>query len=307
MPSRHPRWVAAPPSTSTPTSSSSRSTARSCTRSSWPSWPRAVRARTRPRPAAWSAAAARSRGARRARAALAPAPAARRSGPAAASSSAPARVTTSSRSTARRAAPRCAPRCRCTPSAATIHVVDVGGVRRAEHGEGRRAAARPPRRFGAGRAGRRRADRGQVLPQPLARARPARRRRRRGRPRPRGDARALAGARWTTSRRAPARRRSPDGPQPGDHPPGRLREELRPGDRRQVHVPRARQGAQDADQAGRRGAVRRSRRRGPHLQGPLQAQAPRRHRRSHPGLEEGRGPGASRRDHPDLPGPRGRP
>ncbi len=34
-------------------------------------------------------------------------------------------------------------------------------------------------------------------------------------------------------------------------------------------------------------------RRGPHLEGPLQAQAPRRHRRPHPGLEEGRRPGVA--------------
>ena len=61
------------------------------------------------------------------------------------------------------------------------------------------------------------------------------------------------------------RRRWPDGPQPGDHPPRRLREVLRAGDGRQVHVPRARRRAQDADQAGRRGAVRRQRARGPHL------------------------------------------
>ena len=45
-----------------------------------------------------------------------------------------------------------------------------GGVRRAVDREGGRAAARPSRRLRAGRAGRRRADRGQVLPQPLARA-----------------------------------------------------------------------------------------------------------------------------------------
>ena len=77
------------PSTSTTTCSARRSTARWCTRSSWPSWPRAARARTPPRPAAWSPAAAPSRGARRARAAPAPARRARRSGPAAAPSSGP--------------------------------------------------------------------------------------------------------------------------------------------------------------------------------------------------------------------------
>ena len=50
---------------------------------------------------------------------------ARRSGPAAASSSARSRATTPSRSTARSAAPRCAARCRCTPSAARSRSLDA--------------------------------------------------------------------------------------------------------------------------------------------------------------------------------------
>src|SRR4029079_3005143 len=82
------------------------------------------------------------------------------------------------------------------------------GLRRhAEHVQGGGAAEHPSRWLGAGRAGRRRADRGQVLPQPLARDRPARRRRRRGRSRARGDARPLA-----------ERARQPDGagPQGGE-------------------------------------------------------------------------------------------
>src|SRR3954453_13278956 len=103
------------------------------------------------------------------------------------------------------------------------------------------------------------------------------------------------------------RRRGRNGSQPGDHPPGRLREVLRAGDRRQVHVPRASRRAQDADQAGHRGPVRRQGARGAHLQGPLQAEAPRLHRGPHALLEEGRRAGAPRRQHPDLPRPGSRP
>src|SRR5215216_2114015 len=101
-------------------------------------------------------------------------------------------------------------------------------------------------------------------------------------------------------------RRWPDGRLPGDHPARRLREVLRPGDGRQVHLPRPPGRPQDADQAGRRAAVRRDRARGAHVQGPLQAEAPRLHERPHPRLEEGDRAGARGRLHPDLPGPRGR-
>ena len=128
----------------------------------------------------------------------------------------------------------------------------------------------------------------QVVPQPRGRDRARRRERGRGRHRRRRDARRLAGAidALTARRRADAagsrrpRRRRPDGPQPGHHPPRRLREVLRPRDGRQVHVPRPHGRAQDADQAGRRGAVRRQGARGPHLRGAVQAQAPRLHRRA---------------------------
>ena len=50
-----------------------------------------------------------------------------------------------------------------------------------------------------------------------------------------------------------------DGPPPGDHPSGRLREELRADGGRQVHVPGPRQGPQDPDRPGGRGDLRRPR------------------------------------------------
>ena len=93
------------------------STSRSSTSASGPTSTPSARAPRPPRRAARSAAAAPSRGARRAPAARAPAPAAPRCGPVAAPSSARARATTPSRSTARHAVPRCAARCRCTPRA----------------------------------------------------------------------------------------------------------------------------------------------------------------------------------------------
>jgi large subunit ribosomal protein L2 len=102
------------------------------------------------------------------------------------------------------------------------------------------------------------------------------------------------------------RRPLPDGAQPGDHPARRLREVLRAGHGRQVHVPRAQGRPQDADQAGRRGAVRRHGPRGPHLRRPLQAEAPRVHLRPHARVEEGRRAGPRGRLDPDLPGPGGR-
>ena len=50
----------------------------------------------------------------------------------------------------------------------------------------------------------------------------------------------------------PSPERKADGPLPGDHRAGRLREELRGDGRRQVHVPRRRPRAQDPDPARRR-------------------------------------------------------
>ena len=110
-------------------------------------------------------------------------------------------------------------------------------------------------------------------------SRAARRRRRRRRPHRRRRARRLPGgarrAHRARQRRAPRPRRPADGPQPGHHPPGRQREELRARRGRQVHVPRPSRRAQDADPPGRRGALRRQGRRGPHPVGQVQAQAPR--------------------------------
>ncbi len=130
-------------------------------------------------------------------------------------------------------------------------------LRRAVDQAGARPRLRAPRRLGARGARRRGPGRGgQVVPQPRRRQRAAGRRGRRGRHRRRRDAGRLARRRWTCiapHRAARAkcageeRRRPPDGRQPGDHPPGRLREVLRPGDGRQVHVPRPQGREQDAD------------------------------------------------------------
>ena len=120
------------------------------------------------------------------------------------------------------------------------HAFDQAG-RQAPLGLGRRAAAdarRPHRRRGEGRL---------LVPQPRAPVGPAGGRRGRGRPRRR---------RVRCSSRRPRSTSSPGGPPPdgrltGHHPAGRQREELRAGDRRQVHVPRPPRRAQDADPPGR--------------------------------------------------------
>ena len=222
------------------------------------------------RRAAWSAAAAPSRGARRAPAVPAPARRAPRCGPAAAPSSARARATTPSRSTARRAARRCAPRSRCTPSAARCSVVDAGGFDAPSTKQAAGPARRPPRRLACSSCSAPRRPRPRKSFRNLAGVTRARRReRRRRRHRRRRDARRVAGrARRAHARvaandrsgsRAQPRQAMPDGSQPGDHPPGRLREVLRARDGRQVHVPRPHGRAQDADQAGRRGSCSTSR------------------------------------------------
>src|ERR1700748_3095161 len=116
---------------------------------------------------------------------------------------------------------------------------------------------------------------------------------------------------WTRSWRAPPVpplrpvRRPSNGPQPGHHPPGRVREVIRARRGREVHLPRQRQGAQDADPPGRRAAVGRQGGRGPHRLGEVQAQAPRADRGAHAPVEEGHGRAARGRFHPDLPGVRG--
>ena len=191
-------------------------------------------------------------------------------------------------------------------------------VRRALDQAGARPRRRAPRRLGARRARRRGRGRGrQVVPQPRGRERAAGRRGRRGRRRRRRDAGRLA-RRALDARDRPRRERErpqpasdrrrwlPDGRQPGDHPPGRLREVLRARDGRQVHLPRPQGREQDADQPGDRAALQRRRDRGAHVQGALQAQAPRLHLRAHARVEEGRRAGAPGRHDPDLPGPGGR-
>ena len=148
--------------------------------------------------------------------------------------------------------------------------------------QGRRGAARrlgpaAARRSSSSRAEEREA--GAVVPQHRARRRAdALERRRRRHRRRRLDALLGRRARRADRARRSARRgarRSADGALPGDHPPGRLREELRARRRRQVHLPRPRRRAQDADPPGGRGALRRARRGGPHDVGQVQAEAPR--------------------------------
>ena len=119
--------------------------------------------------------------------------------------------------------------------------------------------------------------------------------RRRRRPHRRGRRRRLPGGARRADR--PRERREatddrggerPDGSEPGHHPPGRQREELRARGGRQVHVPRPPRRAQDPDPPGGRGALRRQGRRGPHDVGEVQAQAARADQRAHARVEEGR-------------------
>ena len=191
-------------------------------------------------PRARSAAAAPSRGARRAPAAPAPARSARRSGPAAASSSAPAALTTRSRSTARRAAPRCAARSRCTLAAARSPCsTPAASTRRRPSSAAellaRLGAARARRSSCSGATRRRRPSRFRNIARVNVLAG---RRRRRRRHRRRRLAAGLRGALEALTPRARARRAAardatapPGGrvmdAEPGDHPPDRLREELR--------------------------------------------------------------------------------
>src|SRR5262249_34065530 len=95
--------------------------------------------------------------------------------------------------------------------------------------------------------------------------------------------------------REPAPERDPD-------QADRLREELQPDRRPEVHVPRALQGAQDADPPGGRAALRRPRDRRERLQGSAQGEAARLDQGLPPGLQEGDRPGPRGRDDPDLRG-----
>ena len=235
---------------------------RSCTRACAPSRPPAAAAPPRRKRAAWSPAAAPSPGARRAPAAPAPAPTARRSGRAVASCSARSRAPTPSRSTARSSAPRCAARCRCTPERGSLAVLDAGCL----HGAQDQPGLRPARRLGPAAARRSSCSAPRSQP-PRCRsatspAWPC------SRPsdvgvtdlvgaasllRLRAGARAAHRAHRRSRARA-RRERGPDGAHPGDHPPGRLREELRALGRRPLHLPRPPRRPQD------RRSARRSRR-----------------------------------------------
>src|SRR5437667_260355 len=72
-----------------------------------------------------------------------------------------------------------------------------------------------------------------------------------------------------------------------------------------LYLPRAPARTQDADPPGRGIALRRARRRRAHYERQVQAQAPRRHPRTHAQLAQGDGAAARRREHPRLPGPAG--
>ena len=268
-----------------------------------PSWPRAARARTRPRRAARSAAAAPSRGARRAPAA--PAPARSRSpiwtGGGIVFGPQPRHYTFKVNRKERRAALRSAlsrarrarlarglrrDRASTTPSTkAGRELLADWGQR--QHGSVLVVARR--RRGAARRCRSATSTRVAVLPAAGRRRRRPRRRRR--------AARLPGGARRADARRGDRRRdeeASLMDAQPGHHPPGRQREELRARGGRQVHVPRPPRRAQDADPPGGRGAVRRQRRRRAHDVGQVQAQAPRLHVRAHALVEEGDRAGARR-------------
>ena len=264
------------PRPSSPSRPQCRSSTRPCARSCGAP----PRAPPRRRRAARSRRAAPSRGARRAPAARASALVRAAPGPAAASPSAPSRATTASRSTARRAAARCARR-------SALHAErgrsrsSTPRLRRALHQAGRRArSTRSTARAACSWCS---ADDEvnacQALPQHRRRERAA-----------------AAASAWPTSsapralvlssarpalERTLAESGRPRERPPGHHPPGRLREELRPARGQQVHVPRphARTRRRSARRSRRSSASRTGR---PHRLGQAQAQAPRLHQRPPP-------------------------
>ena len=139
---------------------------------------------------------------------------------------------------------------------------------------GRPAAVAPrPRR----RGDRRRQELPQHPPRPGRRGRGDRRRRR--------DRRRLADRLRRRAREAEGAARLMDAAN-RDHPPRRLREELRPDRRGQVHLPGRRPRPQDPGRPRRRRDLRRRRRPGPDLEGALQAEAPRAHAGPHPGWKK---------------------
>ena len=220
---------------STTPSSARSSTARSCTRPCAPSWPRAARAPHRPRRAARSAAAAPSRGARRAPAAPAPA----RSGPAV--DRRRHRLRPEAAPLHRQGQPQGAPR--RAARALSLHAERgslVGARRRPTSTRPRPSRPPalldgPPRRLRAARARHARRPPCAKSFRNLARVNVL----------PAEDVGvadiigaatlvasqaaldALTDAREPRRRAQPRRRRAPDGRPPGDHPPGRLREDLR--------------------------------------------------------------------------------
>ena len=146
----------------------------------------------------------------------------------------------------------------------TVAVLDGSGFARARHQAGGRSAARsgaPTAPRWSWSAPRRRRSRRASATSSASAVALADRRRGRRRDRRRLPGR-LARRRWTSSRGGRA-----DGCPPGDHPPGRLREELRPDGRGQVHLPGPRPGPQAPDRAGGRGDLRRQGARGAHRQG----------------------------------------
>src|SRR4051812_3278583 len=103
-----------------------------------------------------------------------------------------------------------------------------------------------------------------------------------------------------TSPASPSERRRRHELAHGDHPPDRVREELRAALGQQVHVPRARPRAQDADPPGGRGDLRRARARGADDEREVEAEAPRLHVRPQPLVEEGRRSASPRGPHRTL-------